>query len=969
MLTSRLALFAACLAVPLAACERSNPDQASIGDLDAGAPDRGPSPSDAGGDGASPDAGPIADGGGADARPPADGSVVPAPDGDGDGFADAIDVCPAVADPTQADRDRDGVGDVCDPCPDGGEDRDDDGDGVRLCAGDCDDGDGARFPGAVERCNGRDDDCDQATDEGFAGLGGDCRAGFGACESAGAVVCSEDGLDVRCDAAPGAPRAETCNDLDDDCDGNTDEGVADCCDPGEERRCGVDMGACRVGHQACDERRAWGPCDAPGPQPERCDGVDDDCDGATDEGTRNACGACGPVPAEACNGADDDCDGTVDEGVRNACDQCGPAPVEVCNDRDDDCDGTTDEGARNACGECGPVPAEVCNDRDDDCDGRVDEHARNDCGECGPPPVEVCNFLDDDCDGRPDEGVRNACNLCGPEPVEVCNFVDDDCDGRADEGVANVCGRCGAVPAEQCNFVDDDCDGRVDEEVLNACGTCGPVPQDFCNGRDDDCDGRTDEGVTNACGGCGPAPIEQCNQADDDCDGEIDEGAPNCGCIPVPIELCNGQDEDCDGRIDEGLFGCCRPADEVCNGQDDDCDGRIDEGLLAPCVRLVGSTPAGPAGRGLGTVLAALGDVDGDGIPDAVAGAPVGDGEGDGVFAVSGADGGVLWRRAGSGNFGAALAVGDFDGDTLPDLVVGAPGVQSPGGGRGVIRFLRRDGDDWLQLEAAQGRQIGNALAAGRFGGPGGYVDIVVGDPEFTRRDDNGEARRAGRVQIIELTADGYTTVMNVVGAQAGDRLGERLHALPGLAADALLTTERVTINRRAERALVALLGAFRTGDAFGVLNPPGDTGATFGQAVAFGRFGGGAAYAVGAPELLQAGAPRLSGTVTFYDASMQRLGYFSANVRDARQGLALATLPRPAAAHDLLVVGARDLARVQLVSLGGDPHDVAAPEGGAGFGRAVVVAGPAGDGSYRLFVGHPGAGGGAGKVHVYSVR
>lgn len=45
-----------------------------------------------------------------------------------------------------------------------------------------------------------------------------------------------------------------------------------------------------------------------------CNGADDDCDGDVDEGTLNACGACGAVPAEACNGADDDCDGDTDEG-------------------------------------------------------------------------------------------------------------------------------------------------------------------------------------------------------------------------------------------------------------------------------------------------------------------------------------------------------------------------------------------------------------------------------------------------------------------------------------------------------------------------------------------------------------------------------------------------------------------------------------------------------------------------------
>ncbi len=94
----------------------------------------------------------------------------PERDSDGDGRPDAADNCPAVPNPGQADADEDDIGDVCDRCPNtpNGLDanRDLDGDGVAACAGDCDDFDPDRAPGLAERCDGVDEDCDGQVDEG-----------------------------------------------------------------------------------------------------------------------------------------------------------------------------------------------------------------------------------------------------------------------------------------------------------------------------------------------------------------------------------------------------------------------------------------------------------------------------------------------------------------------------------------------------------------------------------------------------------------------------------------------------------------------------------------------------------------------------------------------------------------------------------------------------------------------------------
>jgi formylglycine-generating enzyme required for sulfatase activity len=155
-------LLSGCLAIPDAS--RDNPcDPGYAGALSCPGP--GPRPgADVGADAlppadaadAAPDTGPVPPDASPDAGPP---------DQDGDGVPDATDDCPGTPDPQQADRDGDGAGDACDPCPDGGDAVDADGDG-RLACNECDDTDPHAFPGAVETCNGKDDDCDGQIDEG-----------------------------------------------------------------------------------------------------------------------------------------------------------------------------------------------------------------------------------------------------------------------------------------------------------------------------------------------------------------------------------------------------------------------------------------------------------------------------------------------------------------------------------------------------------------------------------------------------------------------------------------------------------------------------------------------------------------------------------------------------------------------------------------------------------------------------------
>jgi hypothetical protein len=99
---------------------------------------------------------------------------------------------------------------------------DDDHDGVTACS-DCNDHDASMYPGKPEQCDLIDNDCDGVVDN----LGQDaqeCTVGFGECQVTGHRSCSATGEEV-CDVQPLSPTAEVCDGLDNNCDGQTDEGL------------------------------------------------------------------------------------------------------------------------------------------------------------------------------------------------------------------------------------------------------------------------------------------------------------------------------------------------------------------------------------------------------------------------------------------------------------------------------------------------------------------------------------------------------------------------------------------------------------------------------------------------------------------------------------------------------------------------------------------------------------------------
>jgi hypothetical protein len=158
--------------------------------------------------------------------------------------------------------------------------------GLSAVADDCNDADARVFPGAIEACNGADDNCNQATDEGlsatttWADLDGD---GYGDQNGVGQTGCATPkraANNTDCDdtdalAFPGA--TEVCNQKDDDCDGPVDEGV--------QIRCG--KGWCGRFGPSCDPAQ----CIPGAPMAEACNRFDDDCDGVIDNGAGCASGS------------------------------------------------------------------------------------------------------------------------------------------------------------------------------------------------------------------------------------------------------------------------------------------------------------------------------------------------------------------------------------------------------------------------------------------------------------------------------------------------------------------------------------------------------------------------------------------------------------------------------------------------------------------------------------------------------
>jgi Putative metal-binding motif/FG-GAP-like repeat/FG-GAP repeat len=413
---------------------------------------------------------------------------------------------------------------------------------------------------------------------------------------------------------------------------------------------------------------------------ESCDSVDNDCDGLIDDADTNVSGrstyyrdadgdtygsattttaactrptgyvststdcndgaaAISPAATEICDSVDNDCDSLIDDADSSV---SGRSTYY----RDNDSDGYGSAGSTTAacylptgyvssatdCDDTSavisPAGTESCDSIDNDCDGLVDDADSSVTGQSvwyedadgdsfgGPNALAACvqpggyAASSADCD--------DSSAAIHPAAIETCDSIDNDCDNLVDDADSNVGGQStwyadsdgdsygdGNSPTSACvqpaSYVSSttDCNDRS--------AAIHPAIPEICDSVDNNCDGLIDDADSSVTGQStwyadgngdgygGSSSVAACLQPSGYVDASTDCDDSNASVSPDGSEICDGLDSDCDGLLDlddpsnSGLatwyadsdgdgFGSADATREACSasegyvGNADDCD-------------------------------------------------------------------------------------------------------------------------------------------------------------------------------------------------------------------------------------------------------------------------------------------------------------------------------------------------------------------------------------------------------------
>ena len=747
-----------------------------------------------------------------------------------------------------------------------------DGDGYAATI-DCDDSDPSVHPTAEETCDGIDNDCDAAVDEDVGtifwadgdGDGfGDAAAEVVACAlTVGLADNPDDCDDLRADVSPASP--EVCDEADNDCDGDVDDGV--------QLTFHRDMDSDTYG----DPADAVEACEAPAGYV-----VDaTDCDDLDAERF--------PGNVEVCDDKDNDCNDHIDDDAIDViefwpdtdgdsygdevgdsafaceapdgwvldhtdCDDSAaavnPAAVEICDAIDNNCDGALDDVDADGDGftDLACVAGSDCDDADPTIfPGATDawyDGVDQDCGGNDDYDADVDGYVSDSHGGLPTGGVAGSGALPTGDCDDTSSGVNPGASDAWYDGVDTDCAGNDDYDADADSFVPDawlgltttyvagsgslpggDCDDSVASVNPGATDTWYDGLDQDCAGEDDydaDADGYVPDAYdglsTTHVAGSGSLPAGDCDDTDSgihpaatdswydgidqDCDGADDYDADGDGYSSADF---SGTDcDDADTAINPGEAEVCDDGiDQDCDGTSNACSYIGDVPVTNADAWFYGEAAVDRVGQG-DPGVANGGDLNGDGIDDLVVAAIFDDTAGTNAGAVHVFFGPVSGLGAGVSSadariegdaegdlFGRSIvAAGDVDNDGYEDVFISAQGDATHGANTGAAYLLTgplTSGtfgvvDDGLAetrfLGSAAGDLIADLAPAGDVNGDG-HDDLLI-SAQFL--DAGGTTDGGGAYLIYGPSTSGtydlgspLSTDARFIGADDGDEAGSSL--------------------------------------------------------------------------------------------------------------------------------------------------------------------------------------------------